>query len=171
MGIDRLDRATCASPRRSGYRIKLLAVAELGRRRAGAARLADAGEARPAAVRRERAVQRHPRGGRRGGPADVLRPGRRPDADRVGRGGRHDRHRGRPHGDHLPHAGAVVQTEGPRHASRTRQGGPGGSTCASMPRIIRACWRKWPTCWDSTRFRSPACCSRKWPRKTTSCRW
>ena len=62
------------------------------------------GQARHAAGRGSRRVQRHQRRGRRGGPRLLPRPRRRADADRFGRGGRPDRHGRRPHGDHLPHA-------------------------------------------------------------------
>ena len=102
-----------------GYRIKLLAVAQLDAGGLGTARLADAGQARHAAGRGPRGLQRHPRRGRRRGPRVLPRPGRRADADRLGRRGRPDRHGRRPHGDHLPHARTVVASTRPRVAAAT----------------------------------------------------
>ena len=72
MGIDTARRERRALRPGDGLPHQAAGRRRAGRRHAGAARLADAGEARPAAGRRERAVQRDPRRGRRRGAADVL---------------------------------------------------------------------------------------------------
>ncbi len=59
------------------------------------------------------------------GPLFFSRPGGRADADRLGRRRRPDRHGRRPHGDHVPHAGAVVAPRGavvPRATTPTSPG-------------------------------------------------
>ena len=67
-GIDTLDVADMRYAKELGYRIKLLAVAELVPERPGTARFAHAGPPRHAAGRSARRLQRHSRGGRRRGP-------------------------------------------------------------------------------------------------------
>ncbi len=74
-GIDRLHLADLKYAGELGYAIKLLALAKLSRGRAGAARCADLGQARDAAGRSPRPVQRDPRGRRRRGRHPLLRPG------------------------------------------------------------------------------------------------
>ena len=137
-GIDTLDVADLRYAKELGYRIKLLAVAELTPERLEL-------HVSPTLVSWAR---RWPRCAGRTTPIRVVgdavgrvffsRPGRRPDADRLGRGRRPDRHGRRPHGDHLPHAGAVVgngsaRVRGPRLRQRAgpllsavqRRGQPG----------------------------------------------
>ncbi len=95
-GIDTLDLADMHYAKELGYRIKLLAVAELvpdGLELHVSPTLV---QDRHAAGRSARSVQRHQRGGRRGRSGVLPRPGRRADADRFGRGGRPDRHGRRP---------------------------------------------------------------------------
>ncbi len=84
------------------------------------------GPAGHAVGRGPRGVQRDPRGGRRRGPGVFPRAGRGPDAHRLGRGRRPDRHGRGPHGDHLPHAGSLVE----------RPRGP-GNACAIRPTCSR----------------------------------
>ena len=72
MGIDKLDVSDVRYAKEMGYRIKLLAVAELDGDTLELHVSPTLVQARQAAGRGERAVQRDPRGGRRGGPADFF---------------------------------------------------------------------------------------------------
>ena len=122
VGIDTVDVIDIKMAQEMGYRIKLLAVAQFVGDGLQLVRLADAGPQRAAARRCDRRVQRDPRRGRCRGAAVLSRPGRRADADRLRRGRRPDRHRRRPHGDHVPHARALVEAQGPRRPARLCEG-------------------------------------------------
>ena len=97
-GIDTLDPADMRYAKELGYRIKLIAVAQLacpsGLELHVSPTLVKIGT--PLAEVREayNAIQRRRRRGR---PGLLPRPGRRADADRLGRRRRHDRHGRRPH--------------------------------------------------------------------------
>jgi homoserine dehydrogenase len=101
-GIEHLDGGLLAYARELGYRIRLVAVAS-----------------RTADERLALRLQRREHRGRRRGKDVLPRPRRRPDAHRLGRGGRHHRHRRRPRGDHLPdHRRARRREPGPHHRRR-----------------------------------------------------
>ena len=146
MGIDRLDVSDVRFAQEMGYRIKLLAVAELDGDTLELHVSPTLVQARTAAVGVSGPFNAIRVVGDAVGAAVVLRPGGRADADGVGRGGRHDRHGRRPHGDHVPHAGAVVESQGERHAARARQGRRAVLLAREWSKIIRACWRKWRAC-------------------------
>ena len=115
-GIDALDAADLMYARELGYRIKLLAVAELVNGDLELHVSPTLVQLRHAAGRSAQRLQRHLRRRRRRGTGVFPRPGGRSDADRFGRGRRFDRYRGRPHRDHLPHARTVVAARGPGRA-------------------------------------------------------
>ena len=92
-GITKITPADFASARALGCTIKLLSICERlttdeGQRTCFGPRLSGAGAAEPSAGRGQRCVQRRGGGGRGRRAADVLRPGRRRRADRLGGDGR-----------------------------------------------------------------------------------
>ena len=109
-GIDTLDLADLRYASELGYRIKLLAVARLN---AGGLELHVSPTLVPvgsplAEVRG--AYNAISVVGDAVGRVFFFGPGRGANADRVGGGGRSDRHGSRPLGDHVSHAGTVGQT-------------------------------------------------------------
>ena len=135
-GIDIVDVADMRYAKELGYSIKLLAVAELvpeGLELHVSPTLVRHGTH---AGRGPRGLQRRPRGGRRRGPGVLPRPGRRPDAHRLGRRGRPDQHGRRPHGDHLPHVEPLVgRRRGRRCGPAIRPECPAASISASTSTI------------------------------------
>ena len=95
-GIDRLHLADLKYAGELGYADQAAGAGETVKSRAGAARCADPGQARDAAGRGPRPVQRDPRGRRRRGRHAFLRPGCGGHADRLGGRRRPDRRRHRP---------------------------------------------------------------------------
>ena len=133
-GIDRLDATDLRYAKELGYRIKLLAVAELG----------EAGlelHVSPTLVHRSTPLAEvrgaynaiNLVGDAVGRCSSGL--GRRADADRLGRRGRHDRHGRRPGRDHVPHIAAVVRARGPF---------PTGRSCPFQRPILFAVQRRRP---------------------------
>ena len=139
LGIDIVDVADMRYARELGYSIKLLAVAELVPEGLELHVSPTLGPSPHAAGRGPRGVQRRPRGGRRGGPRVLPRPGRRSDAHRLGRGGRSDQYDHRPHGDHVPHVEPLVDATGSRRCGpATRPKCPAAFISASTSTIAPA---------------------------------
>ena len=89
-GIDSLDPADLKYAGELGYRIKLLGIAPAGRHGPRIACVSDAGTSRTPAGRSAGSLQCDLGGRRRGRPGVLSRPGSRADANRLGRGRRHD---------------------------------------------------------------------------------
>ncbi len=117
-GIDALETVDLRFAKELGYRVKLLAVAQLmpgGLELHVSPTLVKLGT--PLAEVPRRVQRRECRGGRRG-PGLLFRAGSRANAHRVGRGGRFDRYSGRSLGDHLSHARMVERSRAARGGRR-----------------------------------------------------
>ncbi len=170
MGIDRLDVTDVRFAQEMGYRIKLLAVAELD---------GDTLELHVSPT----LVHAAGRWSDVSGPFNAIRVvgdavgelifygrGRRADADGLGRGGRHDRHGRRPHRDHLPHAGTVVEPQGPRHDRASTPRPTGGFICGSTSKTTRRAGTSGQRAGAAPHFDFERTCSRKSLAPTAWCR-